>query len=88
MRCHATSRIMYAKIKPYLWKFPSGDGMDMMVVLKDVLALFETGAAEGKHAWTSPVRMWRRSATNACAALPCIRTGPGAGVTGRDVTLC
>jgi DNA-binding ferritin-like protein (Dps family) len=42
-------RIVYGEIKPYLWKFTTGDGMDTMAVLKDVLGLFETCAAAGKQ---------------------------------------
>ena len=42
-------RIVYAEIKPYLWKFTTGDGMDTVAVLRDVLRLFETSAADGKH---------------------------------------
>jgi len=30
-------RIVYAEIKPYLWKFTTGDGMDTVAVLRDVL---------------------------------------------------
>ena len=41
-------RIVYAEIKPYLWKFTTGDGKDTIAVLRDVLGLFESGAAEGK----------------------------------------
>ena len=35
-------------MKSYLWKFTSGDGMDIVAVLNDVLGLFETSAAQGK----------------------------------------
>jgi DNA-binding ferritin-like protein (Dps family) len=31
-----------------MFRFTSGDGMDVVAVLKDVLDLFETGAADGK----------------------------------------
>ncbi len=41
-------RIVYGEMKRYLWKFTAGDGMDIVAVLKDVLGLFETSAAEGK----------------------------------------
>ena len=41
-------RIVYAEIKPYLWKFTTGDGMDTVAVLRDVLRLFEASAAEGQ----------------------------------------
>ena len=40
-------RIVYAEIKPYLFRFASGDGMGLVAVLRDVLALYETRAAEG-----------------------------------------
>jgi DNA-binding ferritin-like protein (Dps family) len=43
-------RIVYAEIMQYMWKFTSGDGMDIVATLKDVLGLFETCAAEGKQA--------------------------------------
>ena len=42
-------RIMHAEIKHYLFRFSTGDGLGTMAVLKDVLALFETSAAEGKR---------------------------------------
>lgn len=41
-------RLVYGGIKPYLWKFTAGDGMDIIAALKDVLGLFEAGAAHGK----------------------------------------
>ena len=43
-------RIMYGEIKHYLFRFSTGDGMGTVDVLRDVLALLETGAAQGKHA--------------------------------------
>ncbi len=43
-------RIVYGEIKKYLWRFTAGDGMDIIEILKDLLDLFETGAADGKHA--------------------------------------
>ena len=43
-------RILYGEIKHYLFKFTSGDGMDTLAVLKEILDLFETSAAEGKDA--------------------------------------
>jgi len=46
----ADYRIVYGEIKKYLWRFTSGDGMDIIAILKDLLDLFETGAADGKHA--------------------------------------
>jgi len=35
-------------MKSYLWRFASGDGMDIVALLKDVLELFETSAAQGR----------------------------------------
>ena len=46
----ADYRIVYGEIKKYLWRFTAGDGMDIIAILKDLLDLFETGAADGKHA--------------------------------------
>jgi DNA-binding ferritin-like protein (Dps family) len=43
-------RIVYGQIKKYTFRFTSGDGMDTLAVLKDILNLFETSAAEGRHA--------------------------------------
>lgn len=41
-------RYVYDKIQHYMWSHVSGDGMDMTVVLADLVDLFEQGAAEGK----------------------------------------
>ena len=41
-------QIVYTEIKKYLWKFTAGDGMDIVAILKDLLDLFETAAADGK----------------------------------------
>jgi DNA-binding ferritin-like protein (Dps family) len=41
-------RIVYGEMKSYMWRFTSGDGMDIVAILKDVLALFESSVAEGK----------------------------------------
>jgi DNA-binding ferritin-like protein (Dps family) len=43
-------RIVYGEIKKYMWRFTAGDGMDIVAILKDLLGLFETGAADGKRA--------------------------------------
>ena len=43
-------RIMYGEIKQYMWKFSAGNGMDVIAILKDLLDLFETGAADGRRA--------------------------------------
>jgi len=39
---------VYDEMKGYMWRFASGDGMAIIAVLKDVLGLFETSAAERK----------------------------------------
>jgi DNA-binding ferritin-like protein (Dps family) len=41
--------IVYDEIKKYLFKFSAGDGMETVQLLKDLLDLFETGAADGKR---------------------------------------
>ncbi len=41
-------RMVYGEMKSYLWRFTTGDGMDTVALLKEVLGLFETGVAEGK----------------------------------------
>jgi DNA-binding ferritin-like protein (Dps family) len=41
-------RIVYGEMKSYMWRFTAGDGMDIVAILKDVLGLFETSAAQGK----------------------------------------
>ncbi len=41
-------RIVYSEMKSYLWRFTTGDGMDTIAVLQDVLGLFQTSAAQGK----------------------------------------
>lgn len=41
-------RIVYGEMKSYMWRFTAGDGMDIVAVLKDMLGLFETSAAQGK----------------------------------------
>lgn len=42
-------RIVYGEMKSYMWKFTTGDGMDIIGVLKEVLGLFEASAEQGKH---------------------------------------
>ena len=37
------------KIQHYMWSHVAGDGMDMTVVLADLVDLFEQGAADGKR---------------------------------------
>lgn len=43
-------RIVYGEIKKYMWRFTAGDGMDIVAILKYLLGLFETGAADGRRA--------------------------------------
>jgi len=40
-------RIVYGEMKSYMWRFTAGDGMDIVAVLADVLADFESAAADG-----------------------------------------
>lgn len=52
-RAHALPgdyRIVYTEIKKYLFRFTSGSGMDVIAILRDMLDLFEVGAADGKAA--------------------------------------
>jgi DNA-binding ferritin-like protein (Dps family) len=42
-------RIVYSEIQQYMFMRSGGDGMDIVAILKDLLELFETGAAEGKR---------------------------------------
>jgi len=51
-RAHALPhdyRVVYGEMKSYLWRFTSGDGMDVVAVLRDVLELFEASAREGRR---------------------------------------
>jgi DNA-binding ferritin-like protein (Dps family) len=41
-------RIVYGEMKSYMWRFTTGDGMDIVALLKEVLGLFEASVAEGK----------------------------------------
>lgn len=42
-------RFVFQKMQAYLWSFAGGDGFDMLKTQYDLIALFEAGAAEGKH---------------------------------------
>jgi DNA-binding ferritin-like protein (Dps family) len=47
-------RYVYDKIQGYMfqgymWHYSGGSGMDLMLILADLLDLFETGVAEGKR---------------------------------------
>jgi DNA-binding ferritin-like protein (Dps family) len=41
-------RIVYGEMKSYMWRFTTGDGMDIVALLTEVLGLFEASVAEGK----------------------------------------
>ena len=41
-------RTVYGEMKSYMWRFTAGDGMDIVDILRDVLAEFETAAGQGK----------------------------------------
>ncbi len=43
-------QIVYSEIQKYMWQLTGGDGMDIIAILKDLLGLFESGAADGKQA--------------------------------------
>ena len=43
-------RIVHREMESYLWKSTSGDGTDVIALLKEVLGLFETSAAQGRRA--------------------------------------
>jgi DNA-binding ferritin-like protein (Dps family) len=43
-------RIVYGEIQHYMFMNTGGNGMDIVALLKDLLELFETGAADGKRA--------------------------------------
>lgn len=59
-------RFVYDKIQHYMWGHVAGDGMDMTVILADLVDLFEQGAADGRDVLdvTGPGRgcVLRRSA--------------------------
>lgn len=42
-------RYVFKKIQRHMWMFAAGSGYDMMKIHYDLIELFETGAAEGKH---------------------------------------
>jgi DNA-binding ferritin-like protein (Dps family) len=42
-------QIVYTEIMKYMFMRSGGDGMDVVAILKDLLGLFETNAAEGKR---------------------------------------
>jgi len=40
---------VYKKICNYMWRFASGNGMDMLHIQYELIDLFEAGAAEGRQ---------------------------------------
>lgn len=40
---------VFKKIQGHMWMFAAGSGYDMMKIHYDLIELFESGAAEGKH---------------------------------------
>ncbi len=42
-------RFVFEKMQGYMWQFAGGDGMDMLKTQYDLIELFESGAATGKH---------------------------------------
>ena len=40
---------VFKKIQSHMWMFASGSGYDMMKIHYDLIELFETGVADGKH---------------------------------------
>ncbi|MBS5932821.1 MAG: DUF1048 domain-containing protein [Clostridiales bacterium] len=42
-------RFVFEKIQGYMWGFAGGDGSDMLKAQQELIELFETSAAEGKH---------------------------------------
>lgn len=42
-------QIVYSEIMRYMFMRSGGDGMDIIAILKDLLGLFETSAADGKR---------------------------------------
>jgi DNA-binding ferritin-like protein (Dps family) len=42
-------RFVFKKIQGYMWNFASGDGSDMLKIQYELIELFESSAADGKH---------------------------------------
>lgn len=42
-------RFVFDKIHEYIWSFAGGDGSDMLKAQQELIELFETSAADGKH---------------------------------------
>ncbi len=45
----ADYQYVFKKIQGHMWMFAAGSGYDMMKIHYDLIELFETGAADGKH---------------------------------------
>lgn len=42
-------RFVFEKMQAYMWSFAGGDGSDMLEAQRELIDLFETSAADGKH---------------------------------------
>lgn len=42
-------RFVFEKIHGYMWSFAGGDGSDMLKTQQELIELFETSVADGKH---------------------------------------
>lgn len=42
-------KFVFEKIQGYMWSFAGGDGSDMLKTQQELIELFETSAADGKH---------------------------------------
>jgi len=42
-------RFVFKKMHGYIWSFAGGDGSDMLKTQQELIELFETSAADGKH---------------------------------------
>ncbi len=42
-------RFVFEKMNGYMWSFAGGDGSDMLKTQQELIELFETSAADGKH---------------------------------------
>ncbi len=40
---------VFKKIQQHMWKFAAGSGYDMLEIQKELVELFESGAANGQH---------------------------------------
>lgn len=42
-------RFVFEKMHTYMWSFASGDGSDMLKTQQELIELFETSVADGRH---------------------------------------